>query len=100
MNPLTHLADLPVDLAEVLTWQQAVVAIVIILAVIVVPQIVQMVQNNNLAKQMKNNGGSTMRDAIDRIERKVDAQGEQLNVVEQRLDQHLTDDETGSIPLH
>lgn len=88
MNPLTIMTDIP-SLSEVLTWPQAVVAVAIVVAVLVVPQIVQMVQNHAMAKQYKNNGGSTLRDAVDRIEHKVTEQGTMLEETKQRLDEHL-----------
>lgn len=68
--------SIPVDLADVLTWPQAIVAVVIIVAVLIVPQVIQLVQNIGLkrqtqavAHQVTNNGGSSMKDAVDRIER-------------------------------
>lgn len=68
--------NIPVDLADVLTWPQAIVAVVIVVAVLIVPQVIQLVQNAGLKRQtaavshqVTNNGGSSMKDAVDRIER-------------------------------
>lgn len=70
----------PVALSEVLSWPQALVAIAIIVAVLVVPQVVSIIQSVGLKKQTQavehqvtNNGGSSMKDAIDRIERTLTA---------------------------
>ena len=75
------MSDLP-DLADVVTWPQAVVAVVIVLAVVVGPQVVSIIQNRNLGHQFKNNSGSTMRDAVDRIEGKLDALDERVSNLE------------------
>lgn len=86
----------PVELADVVTWPQAVVAVVIVLAIIVVPQVVQLVQNVSIQRkqeavqhQFTNNGGSTLKDAVDRIEQTladhVEASAQRAVEVDERL---------------
>jgi hypothetical protein len=88
----------PVDLSDVLTWPQAAVAIVIAIAILVVPQIVGLVQNGAIkrrteaaAAQLTNNGGSTLKDAVDRIERKLTSHVEASTRRAAEVDERLAD---------
>lgn len=63
--------DAPVDLSEVLTWPQALVAVVIILAVLVWPGIINYLQNKEIKHELKPNSGGSLRDAVDRTEAKL-----------------------------
>lgn len=77
-------------IAEILTWQQAAVAIVIIIAVLVVPPVINYLQNRVIRHELKPNSGSSARDAIDRIEKKlnehVDSETARTAGIVERLD--------------
>ena len=79
-----------VVISEILSWQQAVVAVVIVVAVLVVPQVVGLLQNRAIRHELKPNSGSSVRDAVDRIERKLDAHVEaeaaRMGAIRERLD--------------
>lgn len=92
-------ADDLVDVTAVLTWPQAVVAVVLILAVLVWPTIAGWVQARRAASAVNdvkrtlttNNGGSHVKDSLDRIEATqrehgdtLDALGRRVAVLEQR----------------
>lgn len=71
--------DVPA-ISEVLTWPQAIFGGLVVLAVLVVPQVLSYLtsrQARTTANQVQatlttNNGGSTVKDQLDRIEGKVD----------------------------
>lgn len=67
------------SLGEVVTWPQAIVALAIILTMFAIPQTLSYLSSRQTNRQMKNNGGSTVKDSIDRIERKVDSMGDRLD---------------------
>lgn len=71
-----------VELGEVLTWPQALVGAIIVIVVMGLPQLFTYLNSKTAKKQVTNNGGSSMKDAVDRIEKKTDA-GNKL------LDEHL-----------
>ena len=71
-----------VDLNEVLTWPQALVGALIVIVVMGLPQLFTYLSNRVVKKQVTNNGGSSMKDAVDRIEKK---QGDHSS----KLDEHL-----------
>ncbi len=67
------------NVSDILTWPQATFGIVLVIAILVVPQIVTIRQNAVLKRQgavsaheLTNNSGSTVKDAVDRIETKLD----------------------------
>lgn len=76
-------------IAEVLTWPQAVFGIVVVLAVLVVPQVISLIQNRSIQHELKPNSGSSMRDAINRIEKTltehVASENARVEDVESRL---------------
>jgi hypothetical protein len=78
------------NITEILTWPQAVFGIVIVISALVVPQIVQLIQNNQIRHELKPNSGSSVRDAIDRIEKKLDdhviAEASHASARDRRLD--------------
>jgi uncharacterized membrane protein YhiD involved in acid resistance len=64
------------DAADILTWPQAVFGAVVVLAALVVPQLLTYLQGRSTKEkveavkhQTENNSGSTLKDAVDRIER-------------------------------
>jgi len=79
-----------VIISEILTWQQAAVAIVIIIAVLVVPPVINYLQNRAIKHELKPNSGSSTRDAVDRIEKKltehVDSEAARSKAIVERLD--------------
>lgn len=83
MNPTDPL----VDISTVLTWPQATVAVFMILCVLVVPQIGAWIQARRSASAVNdvkktlttNNGGSHVKDSLDRIERNQAEQGHKLD---------------------
>lgn len=63
------------EVSEILTWPQAVFGAAVLLAMFVVPQVLTYLQGRQTRAQVEavkhqteNNSGSTMRDAVDRIE--------------------------------
>lgn len=72
----------PVELGEVLTWPQALVGALIVIVVMGLPQLFTYLNGKATKKQVTNNGGSSMKDAVDRIEKN---QGEHRSL----LDDHL-----------
>lgn len=88
--------DVP-EISEVLTWPQAIFGAVIVLAVLVVPQVLSYLSSRQVrsaAQQVQstlttNNGGSTVKDQLDRIEDKVDGALGRID----RLEQSETDGE-------
>lgn len=77
------------NLSEVLTWPQALVGALIVIVVMGLPQLFTYLNGKATKKQVTNNGGSSMKDAIDRIETNV--VGIEKNQSEHRslLDDHL-----------
>lgn len=71
------MTDIPSPI-EVQTWPQAAVMIVLIVAILVVPSVIGYLNNRQakatnrqvaqVKQQVTNNGGSSMKDAVDRIE--------------------------------
>lgn len=62
-----------VALSEVLTWPQALVGALIVIVVMGLPQLFTYLSNRAIKKQVTNNGGSSMKDAVDRIEKQQNA---------------------------
>lgn len=60
-----------------------------VLAVLVFPAIYYIVRKLN--KEMHNNGGSTIKDAIDRIESEQKKQNKQIRRLARDLEAHLSD---------
>lgn len=79
----------PVELGEVLTWPQALVGALIVIVVMGLPQLFTYLNGKAIKKQVTNNSGSSMKDAVDRIETNV--AGIEKNQSEHRslLDDHL-----------
>lgn len=71
-----------VALSEVLTWPQALVGSIIVVVGLGLPQILTFLSNRVVKKQVTNNGGSSMKDAVDRIEKNQNTQSS-------LLDEHL-----------
>lgn len=68
-----YLTTTAVQASEVLTWPQALVGAISIIVLSGVPQILTYLSNRSVKKQVNNNGGSSMKDAVDRIETKQDS---------------------------
>jgi len=81
--------DSPIEISEVVTWPQAIVAVAVVIAVLVVPQIVSLLQNKGIKHQFTNNSGTTMRDAIDRIEKTLTDHVEASAAREAEVDERL-----------
>jgi len=82
-----------IEVSGIVSWPQAFVAIAVILALSIVPQVLGYLKARQtdakvgkVAHELENNSGSTVRDAIDRIERKVTEQADALDahIVESR----------------
>lgn len=63
-----------VQLSEVLTWPQALVGALIVIVVMGLPQLFTFLNGRATKKQVTNNGGSSMKDAVDRIEKNTTSQ--------------------------
>lgn len=63
----------PVELSEVVTWPQALVGALLVIVILGLPQVFTYLNSRAAKKQVTNNGGGSMKDAVDRIERKQDA---------------------------
>lgn len=75
-----------IEVSGIVSWPQAFVAIAVILALSIVPQVLGYLKTRQtgakvekVAHELENNSGSTVRDAIDRIEQKVTEQGNALD---------------------
>ena len=73
-------------------WPLTAFGIILELAVFVVPQTVSRIHDWAIRREIKANSGRPSRDAIDRIERKLDEDVEtgaaRLSALTERLDQH------------
>lgn len=65
-----------IEVSGIVSWPQAFVAVVVILALSIIPQVLGYLkarQTTNkveaVAHELENNSGSTLRDAVDRIEK-------------------------------
>ena len=61
-----------VKVSEVLTWPQALVGTISLMVVLGLPQILTFLTNRSVKRQVNNNGGTSMKDAVDRTEKKID----------------------------
>lgn len=61
----------PIDLSQVLTWPQAIVAVVVVAALVVWPGWLNYLNAKAIKTQLQPNSGSSMRDAVDRTEQQV-----------------------------
>ena len=75
-----------IEVSGIVSWPQAFVAVAIILALSVIPQVLGYLKArttdakvSKVTHELGNNGGKTIRDAIDRIEKKVTSQGSALD---------------------
>lgn len=83
-----------IDLSAVVNPWQALVLVVLILCIMVVPQVGAWVQARRSAAAVHEvrttlqqaNGGGSVRDSLDRIERRQREQGDQLTAVVQRVE--------------
>jgi cytochrome c-type biogenesis protein CcmH/NrfG len=67
-----------IEVSGIVSWPQAFVAVVIVLALSIVPQVLGYLKTRSTATkvvevqhELENNSGSTLRDAVDRIEEKL-----------------------------
>ncbi|MBX3309717.1 MAG: hypothetical protein KF739_04690 [Cryobacterium sp.] len=97
----------PVDLNLIVNWPQAMVASVIVLAVVIGLPVVNIIQNRAIKQQNEralttlttNNGGSTVKDRLDKIVSKLDEvqstqqeHGERLSELEAVKGKHRTEE--------
>lgn len=83
----------PVEIQSVLTWPQAVVAVFVLLALVVWPGVLAWLNSKNSRSTTqdikttltKNNGGGSVKDALDRIEAHQKKTDERLAAIEERL---------------
>jgi len=83
-----------IEVSGIVSWPQAFVAVVVILALSIIPQVLGYLKARQtdakvgkVAHELENNSGSTVRDAIDRIEA---AQQTQMTM----LSEHIAEDQT------
>lgn len=83
-----------IEVSGIVSWPQAFVAVAIILALSIVPQVLGYLKTRSTGKkveavahELENNSGTTVRDAIDRIEA---AQQTQMIM----LSEHIAEDQT------
>jgi hypothetical protein len=67
-----------IEVSGIVSWPQAFVAVAVILALSIVPQVLAYLKARQtvnkvteVAHELENNSGSTLRDAVDRIEQKL-----------------------------
>jgi hypothetical protein len=80
-----------VNLSQVLTWPQALVGALIVIVAMGLPQVLTYLSNKQVKKQVTNNGGSSMKDAVDRIEKKTDTISTTQNDFMASFDKHIED---------
>lgn len=83
-----------IEVSGIVSWPQAFVAVTIVLALSIIPQVLGYLKARQtdakvgkVAHELENNSGSTVRDAIDRIEA---AQQTQMTM----LSEHIAEDQT------
>lgn len=83
-----------IEISGIVSWPQAFVAVVVILALSIVPQVLGYLKARQtgakvekVTHELENNSGSTLRDAVDRIEA---AQQTQMTM----LSEHIAEDQT------
>lgn len=72
-----------IDLNYVTNPWQMVVAVVIVLAILVWPGVLAVLQNRRIERQFVNNGGSSLKDQLDRIEGTVTGLDKRVKKLEQ-----------------
>lgn len=72
-----------IDLNYVTNPWQMVVAVIIVFAVLVWPGVLAVLQNRRIERQFVNNGGSTLKDQLDRIEGTVTGLDKRVKKLEQ-----------------